>query len=148
MTDQNQYLRLQLGNTGFLLPNVSGFNIEQRENLVPDKSPEGKVAAWRSVHSARHPAYCLDAMLRVSRHHHWRRAVFLDAAPHPVGLVVDEVQMLPRAETVISPFSPLGQPATRAGHLFSGAWVTGNRVLLVFDPAALAAYLQALGEQA
>jgi hypothetical protein len=139
LTDHNQYLRLQLGNAGFLLPNLSGFLIEQRENLIANTSPEGNVAAWRSVHSARHPAYCLDAMLR--------RAVFLEAAPHAVGLVVEEVQMLPRAETVISPFTPLGQPPTRAGHLFSGAWVTGNRVMLVFEPLALAAYLQGLGEE-
>ena len=147
MADPNQYLRLQLGNASFLLPSVSGFSIEQREHMTINESPEGNVAAWRSVHSTPQPAYCLDAMLRVARHHHWQRAVFLGAASHAVGLVVEEVQMLPREETAISPFTPLGHPPTRKGHLFSGAWVTGNRVVLVFDPSALIAYLEGLGEQ-
>lgn len=143
MTDPNQYMRLQFGDTSFLLPSSPGFTIEQRENLVTNKSPEGNVVAWRVVQATRLPAYCLDATLRVIRHHLWHRAVFLDT----VGLAVDEVQLLPRAETVISPFTPLGLPPTRLGHLFSGAWVTGHRALLVFEPKALAAYLQSLGEE-
>lgn len=147
MTDSNQYLRLQLGDTSFLLPSGSGFTIEQRENLITNKSPEGNVAAWRVVQATRLPAYCLDATLRVTRHHLWHRAVFLDAVPQAVGLAVDEVQLLPRAETVISPFMPPGLPPTRLGHLFSGAWVTGHRAMLVFEPKALAAYLQSLGEE-
>ncbi len=147
MADPNQYLRLRLGNASFLLPNASGFHIEQRENMATNESPDGNVVAWRPSGATRVPAYCLDPMLRVTRHDRWRRAVFLDAAPHAVGLVVDEVQMLPRAETVISPFTPLGLPPTRVGHLFSGVWVTGNRVVLVLDPPALVAYLQSLGEE-
>lgn len=148
MADPNQYLRMQLDGVSYLLPSVAGFTIEQRENLVTNKSPDGNVAAWRSVRSTRLPAYCLDANLRVTRHQQWHRAVFLDAKPQAVGLVAVEVQLLPRAETVISPFTPLGLPPTRAGHLFSGAWVTGNRVILVFNPAALTSYLQSLGEGA
>lgn len=147
MADPNQYLRLQLGETSYLLPSTSGFTIEQREHLIVNPSPEGNVAAWRTLRSQRQPAYCLDGMLRVARHGDWQRAVFLEAAPHAVGLVVDEVQLLSRSETVISSFTPLGQPPTRAGHLFSGAWVTDNRVVLVFDPTAIAAYLLSLGEQ-
>ncbi|MHB8742233.1 MAG: hypothetical protein ACYC9L_03830 [Sulfuricaulis sp.] len=146
MADPNQFLRLQLGDASYLLPSVTGFTIEQRESLITNKSPAGNVAAWRSVHASRLPAYCLDATLRVTRHHHWHRAVFLDALPHAVGLVVDEVQLLPRAETTVSAFAPLGIPPTRLGHLFSGAWVTGSRAILVFNPDALVAYLQSLGE--
>jgi len=148
LADPNQYLRMQLDGVSYLLPGVAGFTIEQRENLVTNKSPDGNVAAWRSVRSTRLPAYCLDANLRVTRHQQWHRAVFLDAQPQAVGLVAVEVQLLPRAETVISPFMPLGLPPTRAGHLFSGAWVTGNRVILVFNPEALRSYLQSLGEGA
>jgi len=59
---------------------------------------------------------------------------------------VDEVQLLPRADTIVTPFTPLGHPPTRLGHLFAGAWVTGNRLMLVFDPKAIVAYLQGLGE--
>ncbi len=145
LADSNQFLRLQLGSTSYLLPSATGYTIEQRDNLITNKSPEGNVAAWRSVHSVRLPAYCIDASLRVTRHHHWNRAVFLDAVPHAVGLVVDEVQLLPRADTTVSPFTPLGIPPTHLGHLFSGAWVTGNRAILVFNPKALVAYLQSLG---
>lgn len=145
MADPNQYLRLRLGETSYLLPSTSGFTIEQREHLIINKSPEGNVAAWQSLRSTRLPAYCLDGMLRVTRHHEWQRAVFLDAVPHAIGLVVDEVQLLPRSETTVSPFTPLGLPPTRMGHLFSGAWVTGNRIILVFDPKAFVAYLQSLG---
>lgn len=144
MADPNQYLRLQLRDTSYLLPSTASFTIEQRENLTANKSLEGNVAAWQTVRSARLPAYCLDGLLRVDRHSDWHRAVFLDAAPHAVGLVVDEVQLLPRSETTIASFVPLGLPAARAGHLFSGAWVMGNRIVLVFEPRALIAYLQSL----
>jgi hypothetical protein len=147
VTDPHQYMRLRLGDTSFLLPSSSGFTIEQRENLITNKSPEGNVAAWRVVQNTRFPAYCLDATLRVNRQHLWHRAVFLDTTPPPVGLAVDEVQLLPRAETVISPFTPLGLAPTRLGHLFSGAWVAGHGAMLVFEPKALAAYLQSLGEE-
>jgi hypothetical protein len=147
VTDFGQYMRLQLGDTSFLLPRGSDFTIEQRENLITNKSPEGNVAAWRVMQNTRLPVYCLDAALRVSRQHLWHRAVFLDSMPQAVGLAVDEVQLLPHAETVISPFTPPGLPPTRLGHLFSGAWVTGHRAMLVFEPKALAAYLQSLGEE-
>lgn len=146
MADPNQYLRLQLRETSYLLPSTAGFTIEQRENLTVNKSLEGNIAAWQPARAARLPAYCLDGMLRATRYPDWHRAVFLDAAPHAVGLVVDEVQLLPRSETAITPFVPLGQPATRMGHLFSGAWVTASRIVLVFDHKVLVAYLQSLGE--
>lgn len=146
MAEPNQYLRLQLGDTSYLLPNAAGFTIEQREHLVVNKNPEGNVAAWRTQRTTRLPAYCLDPMLRVTRHQRWQRAVYLEAAPHAVGLAVDEVHLLPRAETVISPFTPLGLVPTHHGHLFSGAWVSGNRLVLVLEPKALMAYLQGLGD--
>ena len=147
MADSNQYLRLQLGGTSYLLPSASGYNIEQRESLIINKSPDGNVAAWRTARQTRLPAYCLDATLRVTRRQHWQRAVFLEAVPHAVGLVVDEIELMPREQTTISPFTPLGLPPTRIGHLFSGGWVSGSSVILVFDPKAFIAYLQNLGEQ-
>jgi hypothetical protein len=148
MADPNQYLRMQLGGVSYLLPSTAGFTIEQRDNLIVNKSPDGNVEAWRVVRAERIPAYCLDKNLRVARKLPWQRAVFLDARPQAVGVVAQEVQLLARAETVIAPFTPLGPPPTRAGHLFAGAWVTGNGVLLVFHPAALASYLHGLGEVA
>jgi len=148
MADPNQFLRLQLGKVSYLLSSTAGFTIEQRESLITNKSAEGNAVAWRDTRGKRWPAYCLDSDLRVVRHQNWHRAVFLEATPHAVGIVVDEVQLLPRAETVVSPFTPIGLPPTRQGHLFSGAWVTGHRVVLVLEPKAFVAYLQSLQDAA
>lgn len=148
MADPNQFLRLQLGKVSYLLPSTAGFTIEQRESLVTNKSSEGNAIAWRNARGKRWPAYCLDSDLKLTRHQNWHRAVFLEAMPHAVGIVVDEVQLLPRAETTVSPFTPIGSPPTQQGHLFSGAWVTNNRVILVFEPKAFVAYLQTLEDAA
>ena len=145
MADLNQYLRLRLGEATYLLPSTTTFTIEQRDNLVTNKAPEGNVAAWRAMRTERIPAYCLDSLLKPVRRQNWQRAVFLDAKPQAVGLIADEVELLPRAETQVAPFVPLGLPLTRNGHLFSGAWLSGKHVALVLDPKALIAYLQSLG---
>ncbi|MBI3545398.1 MAG: hypothetical protein HY081_02210 [Gammaproteobacteria bacterium] len=147
MVDPNQFLRLQLGKVSYLLSSIAGFTIEQRESLITNKSA-GNAVAWRDVRGKRWPAFCLDSDLRVVHHQNWHRAVFLEAIPHAVGIAVDEVQLLSRTETVISPFTPIGLAPTRQGHLFSGAWVTGNRVVLVFEPKAFVAYLQSLEDAA
>jgi hypothetical protein len=147
MTRADQYLRLQLGDASYLLPSDPSFVIEPRENLSTNKSDEGQAVAWRVEHDLRLPVFYLDANLRAIRNKGWRRAVFLNAAPQAVGLAVDEAQLLPSTETVIIPFVPPGPAPTRLGHLFSGAWVTGNSVMLVFEPTALAAYLQSLGDE-
>jgi len=146
LADPTQYLRLQLGKSSYLLPSTMAFTIEKREQLIVNTSDEGNVAAWQSVRSVRLPAYCLDGQLRVTRQSNWQRAIFLEASPHAIGLVVDEVQLLPRAETAIVPFTPPGLPPTRQGHLFSGASVMGHRIVLVLDPKAFVAYLQNLGD--
>jgi len=72
--------------------------------------------------------------------------VFLEALPVAVGVIVDEVQMLSRGDTTMATFVPLGPAATRAGHLFSGAWVSGRKAILMFEPRALVSYLQSLGD--
>lgn len=131
----------------YLLPGTVSFTLEQRENLIVNPSPDGNVVAWRTVDSDRQAAYCLDATLDVLRPADWQQVVFIDAAPHAVGLVVDDVQLLPNAETPIVPFIPLGPKSSSNGHLFSGAWVSGHRVTLVFEPGVLTAYLQSLGEE-
>ncbi len=145
MADLNQYLRLRLGEATYLLPSTTTFTIEQRDNLVTNKAPEGNVAAWRAMRTERIPAYCLDALLKPVRRQNWQRAVFLDAKPQAVGLIADEVELLPRTETQVVPFVPLGLPLTRSGHLFSGAWLSGKQVALILDPKALITYLQSLG---
>lgn len=146
MAESHQYLRLQLGQTNYLLPSTAGFSIEQRDSMVVNQSTRDRVAAWRAVRSERWPAYCLDADLKVVRRDDWLRAVFLEAKPVSLGMIVDEIQLLPRADMRIAPFIPLGAPPTRFGHLFSGTWVSGTRLTLVLEPKALVAYLQSLGD--
>ena len=143
--DSSQYLRLQLGQMNYLLPSTASFSIEQRDSLTINDAPRERVAAWRNVRSGRWPAYCLDADLKVTRRKDWQRAVFLEARPISIGMIVDEIQLLPRTNMRIAPFVPLGAPPTRFGHLFLGTWVDGSQLVLVFEPKALAAYLQSLG---
>jgi len=143
---QHQYLRLVIGGTAFLLPSVMRYTIEQREALTENTAARSPVAAWRTVRGTRWPAYSLGADLTAHPAGEWHRAVFLEARPQNVGIIVDEVQLLPRGETEVANFTPLGPAPTRFGHLFNGAWVAGREVTLVFEPTALIGYLQSLGE--
>ena len=145
MADANQYLRLRLGETNYLLPCTVSYTIEQRDQLLLNDSPDDSVMAWRVDHDERWPAYGVDAALRVFHRQNWQRAVFIDAAPHTVGIIVDDVQVMPLADTQVTPFVPLGPCATRQGHLFSGAWIDGQKLTLVFNPKTLVTYLQGLG---
>ncbi len=142
MRDANQYLRFDLGGVHYLLASSASEAIELRDNMTINTATTGNVGAWRSNDEARWPAYCLDRELRVSREDAWERAIFLDARPHPVGLLASQVQVLPSGETEIVPFTPLGPAPTPVGHLFTGVWVRGLQAILVFEPQALAAYLQ------
>jgi hypothetical protein len=148
VADSNQYLRLVIGGASFLLPSVLRYTIEQRDSLVPNDAPGGSVAAWRSLKTGRWPAYALDGGLRASRPPDgWQRALFLEAtATSTVGLVIDEVQLLARGDVQVVNFTPPGPAPTRNGHLFTGAWVHDGGVTLVFEPRALIAYLQGLGD--
>jgi hypothetical protein len=147
LRESSQYLHFNLGGVHYLLSSSASEAIELRDNLTVNTAAVGNVGAWRSNDDTRWPAYCLDRDLRVSREDAWERAIFLDARPNPVGLLANQVQMLPSGETEVVSFTPLGPPPTPAGHLFTGAWVRGPQVVLVFDPAALTAYLQGLEPQ-
>jgi len=144
MAESNQYLRIEIDGMTFLLPGSASFAIEQREHLVVNDTDNSPAAAWRVTKSERWPAYCLDRALKPVKHGRWQRAVFLEAAPHPIGLIVGEAQLLARAEVRVEPFTPPGLPPGRSGHLFNGAWVDGARAILVFEPAALVGYLRGL----
>jgi hypothetical protein len=147
MTEPRRYLRLRLDGTDYLLPG-DGCAIEPRAQLLEAAAGEFPVAAWRARPDGRCPAYSLGAELRAQRPGRWTAAVFLEAAPRPLGLVCEEgPQWLERAPP-IEPFTPPGPPPTFAGHLFAGAWVEGVRPVLVFEPPALIAHLQGLGTKA
>jgi hypothetical protein len=146
VADANQYLRLSIRGTQFLLPASMRYAIEQRDQLEVSREPGSRVAAWRSTGSIRAPAYSLDANLVPVLREDWQRAVYLEQGDRAWGIVVDDVHMLPRGETAVVPFTPLGPAPTRDGPLFNGAWVAGRRATLVFEPRALMSYLDSLGD--
>lgn len=144
MAQGNQYLRIGIGTSTFLLPSAASLAIEQRETLVLENGA-GAVSAWRDVKGDRWPAYCLDEQLEPARRQDWHRAVFVAGVPTPLGLLADEVQLLTQVELHVEPFTPVGPPPTPAGHVFAEAAVEGTQATLVFSPTGLAAYLQRLG---
>jgi hypothetical protein len=144
MRTQAQYARLQLHGANYLMPSTVGLVIEQRDALQPN-TEGGNATAWRTRHEVRWPAFSLDPTFKLTQRKQWNRALFLEAGAHSVGVIVDEVQMLSRADIQISAFTPLGAPPTRHGHLFKGAWVEGRQATLVIDPQTFLAYLQGFG---
>lgn len=144
MPESSQYLRIQLAGADYLLPG-NAYAIEQRANLAAAQPGDFPVVAWRVLPSGRCPAYSLGREFKPQPPGDWTVAVFLETGPRPIGLTSAEVQLLTRVGIHVEPFTPPGQPPTRAGHLFNAAWVEDARPLLVFEPAALVAYLQTLG---
>lgn len=146
MVDNKQYLRIGLQGVDYLLPNSTSYVIEKREQLELNDNADALIAAWQVTPGGRTPAYSLDADLNPLARHAWQRAVFLQAGGHAWGLVADELQLLPRDEVRVEPFTPLGQAPTASGHLFGGAWVrAGHLPVLVFEPRGLVGYLMQLG---
>lgn len=141
MTDGHQYLRLSLQHMDYLLPSEASISIEQRDHLLSADADDGAVSAWRGTHNQRWPAFYLDGGLMPSRSDSWQRAIFIDGLPHPLGLIADEIQLLPRAEVHIEPFTPLGPPPSPAGPVFAGAWIRNSELVMVLDPKGLIGYL-------
>ena len=144
MAVTGQYLRIVLAGMDFLLPSSASIAIEQRDSLVENGDDDSPAVAWQESKGIRWPAFHLDRDLHVTKSDDWQRAVFLNARPHPVGLVANEIQLMPRSDVPVETFHPLGVPHSTHGHLFSAAWVNGNDVVLVFDPKALSGYLAGL----
>lgn len=156
MADSSQYLRITLEGAEYVLPSEASISIEQRDMLtsaLPDKHELGDVshvAAWYVARSERWPAFHLGSDLKPSKTGRWQRAVFLEAGPgaHPIGLAADEVQLMPRGEMRIESFHPLGPAPTSAGPVFDGAWMRGDGLIMVLNPAALVAYLKRIWQRA
>ena len=146
MAEQTQYLRIELQGRNYLLPSVTGYAIEPREALALHPSPGSPVVAWKNARNGRFAAYALDAELQPARNDNWQRVVFLEGGSKGVGIACDEVQLLPRSQTQVSPFTPPGGSTLQSGQLFVGAWLVGESVVLVLDPRRLIQYLQSLGE--
>ena len=147
MAESGQFLCLIIDDAEYLLPGAASIAIEQRHALVAE-NVASPVIAWRQTRQGRWPAYGITATLQRGRPANWQRAVFLAAGAQPVGLVADEVHLLGRTDIQVIPFTPLGPPPTRAGHLFNAAWVDGHKVTFVLDPRGLAELLRGFGEAA
>lgn|SRR5690606_18236487 len=145
MASPDHYLCLVLEGVDYLLPSVASAAIEQRDALQPAPGP-GPLVAWRATRLGRWPAYGLDAGFRPTRPAHWQRAVFFAHAQQPLGLAADDVRLLGRTEVQVAPFVPPGPAPSPAGHLFNGAWLDGERVVLVLDPRGLAGLLATVAE--
>lgn len=149
MAANKQYLRIGLLGTDYLLPNNTSYTIEKREQLEINDAPGASIAAWQVTPAGRTPAYSLDADLNPLHRHAWQRAVFFKSGPQSLGLVADELQLMPVGEVRVEPFAPLGPPPSVAGHLFGGAWVrAGHTPVLVFELNALIAHLYRMGDAA
>ena len=138
-----QYLRLKMDGAVFLLPSTASLAIEKRESLTTSTGST-LVAAWRETSADRWPAYSLDSLLQPAPRSSWSRAVFLNATPHAIGVVADEVQLISTDSLQIVPFHPPGPAPTALGHLFNGAHIEGDDVFLVLEPNALITYLGSL----
>lgn len=145
MPAPTHYLSIVLEGVEYLLPSRASAAIEQRDAMHEAPGP-GPVVAWRETRAGRWPAYGLDAHFRPVRPAAWQRAVFFAHGARPLGIVADDVRLLGRAEIEPAPFLPLGPAPTRFGHLFNGAWLEDERVLLVLDPQGVVGLLAALEE--
>ncbi|MHB8254488.1 MAG: hypothetical protein ACYDEV_12500 [Acidiferrobacter sp.] len=142
MTPLRHYLEFQFAGQAFLLPNTPDLLIEPRENMQVER--RGQAAAVRSVQGVVWRAYALGADLRPLPDSAWTRAVFLNInASQPIGLLVDELKLLPVDNLRIEPFTPLGPAPATGYHLFHAAAMRAQTLTLVIAPAGLLAYLQA-----
>ena len=143
MAELQEYLRISLAGTDFLLPANASFAIEQHDSMHLNE--HGPVAAWWESNGVRCPVYHVDSELKLAHSDDWQHVVFLNARPQPVGLAVNDIQTIAASEIQVEAFQPLGKPPTAAGHLFSAAWIQGPEAMLIFEPRALAALLLSLG---
>lgn len=143
---ETRYLLLTIEGSSFLLHGSASMAIVKRANLTAEADPNSVIGAWKADKSGRWPTYVVDKDFRRSRRDDWQQAVFLFATPQPVGLAVDDVQMLAGDEINPEPFTPLSLPVPGPGLLFNSAWVDPeqNRVILVLNSQGTAAYLQGL----
>lgn len=141
-TGARHYLELKFAGHTFLMPNTPDVSIEPRENMQIER--RGRAAAIRSLQGVLWLAYILDGDLRPVTDGVWTRAVFLNArAKSPVGLLVDDLRLLPADSLRIEAFTPLGPAPVSGQHLFHAAAMRGSTLTLVFAPTSLTAYLQA-----
>lgn len=135
------YVELRFSGCTFLLPNVPNLLVEPYENMRVE--PHGKVGAYRSVQGAHWPAFSLNAALQPVLGVPWTRAVFLTTTGRPVGLLVEDLKLVPTDSLRLEPYMPLGPQPLGSVHVFDKAAMHARGLTLVFSPSGLAAYLLA-----
>ncbi|WP_298136619.1 hypothetical protein [Acidiferrobacter sp.] len=143
MTDVRHYLQLRFSGQVFLMPNLPDIVVEPRENMLVE--PKGQAAARRSVQGASWVAYALGPDWTPVPEGPWTRAVFLGIhGARPVGLLVDDLKLLPAIGLRIEPFTPLGPAPVPGRNLFPGVEMRQGNPTLVLAADVLASYLHAL----
>ena len=143
MTILRHYLELRFAGQKFLMPNGPDIVVEPRENMQVERA--GRAAAMRNVQDVSWFAYALGPDWAPVPESGWTRAVFLTVGPgRPVGLLVDDLKLLPADSLRIEAFTPLGPAPVPGRHLFVAAAMTLSAVTLVLAAGAVASYLRAL----
>ena len=134
------YIELRFADRLYLMANVPQLVVEPRENLLIE--PTGRAAAQRVVQGVSWPAYALDAALEPVAQSPWTRAIFLNSTERGVGILVDEMRLVPVDRLRIEPFVPLGPPPPGGQPVFDAAAMQQAGLTLVFSVSGLVAHLR------
>ncbi len=133
------YIELRMGSSTFFLANTPLLVIEPRENMLV--KPVGLAAAQRVVQGVAWPAFSLDADMEPVADAPWTRAIFLNTAEHGVGILVDDLRLVPVDHLRVEPFFPLGPLPPGGEPLFDAAAMETGTLTLVFSTRGLIAHL-------
>lgn len=145
MAESNQYIRIRIRNTSFLIPAEASLGIESRDSLEVNSVGEGKAVAWKIVGTNKWPAFALDEEMNITRGNAWEQVVYVQGDHSAVGLAAENIQMVARSDIQVQPFTPVGPIPASGKHIFTAVWIEGNTPVLMFEPKALAFYLAVVG---
>lgn len=145
MAEGNQYIRIRIRNTSFLIPASASLGIEQRDVLEVNSSGNGNAVAWKVVGVNKWPAFALDEELNLTSGNAWEQVIYVQGDESAVGLAAENIQMIARTDVQVKPFMPVGPVPASGKHVFSAAWIEGNTPVLMFEPKALASFLTVVG---
>lgn len=145
MAEDNQYIRIRIRNTSFLIPAAASLGIEQRDSLEVNSDGNSKAVAWKVVGVNKWPAFALDEDLHLTSGNAWEQVVYVQGEGEAIGLAAENIQMIARTDIQIEPFTPVGPLPANGKHVFTAAWIEGNTPVLMFEPKALASLLAIIG---
>lgn len=148
MAESNQYIRIRIRNTSFLLPAEASLGIEQRDSLEVNTAGADKAVAWKVVGVKKWPAYALNEDMEITSGNAWEQVVYVQGDGGSIGLAAENIQMIARKDIQVQPFTPVGPLPVSGSHVFTASWIEGNTPVLMFEPKALASYLAVVGGNA